>query len=213
MSLFYPANPVAEVRRVAVCRIVAVDGRVQKFEKMKEGKEPLATPGPYPLSATFLGYNAWPWSWSAAVGFLLFCLIKSKRGNSGKTRMRQVLPRLCPVCSGCFGTRAIFDISRQHHDSPMATFARSSLLPQCTSCARRYTRLGFEGWRPLQQSQQQIRGKQKLAKPADTVTVKLLKDVRRFGRKGRVLSTYFSILLLLLLSIFKAPTFLYQLAK
>ena len=95
----------------------------------------------------------------------------------------------------------------------MATFARSSLLPQCTSCARRYTRLGFEGWRPLQQSQQQIRGKQKLAKPADTVTVKLLKDVRRFGRKGTVLSTYFSILLLLLLSTFQAPTFLYQLAK
>jgi len=50
VSLFYPANPVAEVRRVAVCRIAAVDSRVQKFEKMKEGKEPLATPGPYPLS-------------------------------------------------------------------------------------------------------------------------------------------------------------------
>ncbi|OCL13108.1 hypothetical protein AOQ84DRAFT_417129 [Glonium stellatum] len=66
----------------------------------------------------------------------------------------------------------------------MATLARSSLLPQCTSCARRYARLAFEGWRPLQQSQQQIRGKQKLAKPADTVTIKLLKDVRRFGRKG-----------------------------
>jgi hypothetical protein len=45
------------------------------------------------------------------------------------------------------------------------------------------------------------------------VTVKLLKDVRRFGRKGRVFSTYFSILLLLLLSAFQAPTFLYQLAK
>ena len=58
VSLFYPANPVAEVRWVAVCRIAAIDGRVQKFEKMKEGKEPLATPGPYPLSATFLGRNA-----------------------------------------------------------------------------------------------------------------------------------------------------------
>ena len=89
VSLFYPANPVAEVRRVVVCRIVAVDGRVQKFEMTKEGKEPLATPGPYPLSAIFLGCNAWPWLWSAAVGFLLFRLIKSKRGNAAKTGMRQ----------------------------------------------------------------------------------------------------------------------------
>ena len=190
-----------------MCRIVAVDGRVQNFEKMKEGKEPLATPGPYPLSATFLGCSAWPWSWPVAVGFLLFCLIKSKRGNAGKT---------CPGCAlcapGALAQERFFDISRQYHNSPMATFARSLLLPQCTSCARRYTRLGFEGWRPLQQSQQQIRGKQKLTKPADTVTVKLLKDVRRFGRKGRVLSTYFSILLLLL-STSQAPTFLYQLAK
>jgi hypothetical protein len=110
VSLFYPANPVAEVRRVAVCRIVAVDGRVQNFEKMKEGKEPLATPGPYPLSATFLGCSAWPWSWPAAVGFLLFCLIKSKRGNAGKT---------CPGCAlcapGALAQERFFDISRQHH--------------------------------------------------------------------------------------------------
>ncbi|KAF2500144.1 hypothetical protein BU16DRAFT_534771 [Lophium mytilinum] len=64
---------------------------------------------------------------------------------------------------------------------PMASIARSSLLPQCASCTRRFTRVGLDGWGSLQQ---QVRGKQKLVKPADIAVVKLLKNVKGYGRRG-----------------------------
>ncbi|KAF2813805.1 uncharacterized protein BDZ99DRAFT_459561 [Mytilinidion resinicola] len=63
----------------------------------------------------------------------------------------------------------------------MASIARSILLPQCASCTRRFTRLGLDGWGSLQQ---QVRGKQKLVKPSDSVAVKLLKNVKGYGRRG-----------------------------
>ncbi|GAB7356437.1 hypothetical protein MBLNU459_g7208t1 [Dothideomycetes sp. NU459] len=59
---------------------------------------------------------------------------------------------------------------------------RPSLVPKCTSCARRITNFGLHEWRPT--SQQQVRGKKKLANTPSTVTVRLLKDVKTFGRKG-----------------------------
>lgn len=64
---------------------------------------------------------------------------------------------------------------------------RPSLLPQCVSCTRRLTNLSLHEWRP---SQQQVRGKKKLANVPSTVTVRLLKDVKTFGRKGESLSSF-----------------------
>ena len=58
---------------------------------------------------------------------------------------------------------------------------RPSLLPHCSSCTRRLTSSVFSEWRP---SQQQVRGKKKLANTPSTITVRLLKDVPTFGRKG-----------------------------
>ncbi|KAF2033672.1 hypothetical protein EK21DRAFT_86151 [Setomelanomma holmii] len=62
----------------------------------------------------------------------------------------------------------------------MASLTRSSLLPQCTSCIRRFTRQSLDAWAP-----QQTRNISKKAKEAErNIVVKLLKDVPRYGRAG-----------------------------
>jgi hypothetical protein len=62
----------------------------------------------------------------------------------------------------------------------MASLRSSTLLPQCTSCIRRFTRQQFDAWGP-----QQTRNISKKAKEAErNIIVKLLKDVPRFGRAG-----------------------------
>lgn len=64
---------------------------------------------------------------------------------------------------------------------PMASLARPSLLPQCSSCIRRVTRLGLE----QRGQRQQTRNISKAAKEAErNIIVKLLLDVPRFGRAG-----------------------------
>ncbi|KAF2837702.1 hypothetical protein M501DRAFT_994912 [Patellaria atrata CBS 101060] len=66
----------------------------------------------------------------------------------------------------------------------MAASVRPPFLPQCALCVRKFTRLGLEGWKPLQQ--QQSRGLSRNPKSPETITVKLLKDVRSYGRKGAI---------------------------
>lgn len=66
----------------------------------------------------------------------------------------------------------------------MSAPIRPSILPQCTSCARRFSKLGLQEWRPSTLQQQQVRGKKKLAQADDGLTVMLLKDVPAYGRKG-----------------------------
>ncbi|KAF1841996.1 uncharacterized protein K460DRAFT_177226 [Cucurbitaria berberidis CBS 394.84] len=62
----------------------------------------------------------------------------------------------------------------------MALFRSSTLLPQCTSCVRRFTRQNLDAW-----GSQQTRTISKKAKEAErNIVVKLLKDVPRFGRAG-----------------------------
>ncbi|KAJ4304945.1 hypothetical protein N0V90_000473 [Kalmusia sp. IMI 367209] len=63
----------------------------------------------------------------------------------------------------------------------MASIARPSLLPQCSSCMRRVTRMGLDSWG----LHQQTRNKSKAAREAErNIVVKLLHDVPRFGRAG-----------------------------
>ena len=66
----------------------------------------------------------------------------------------------------------------------MAAALRPSLLPQCSSCTRRFAEIGFGAWRPS--FQQQVRGKKKLVNKQQphAIPVRLLKDVKAFGRKG-----------------------------
>jgi hypothetical protein len=62
----------------------------------------------------------------------------------------------------------------------MASLSRSTLLPQCTSCIRRFTRQNIDVWGP-----QQTRSISKKAKEAErNIIVKLLKDMPRYGRAG-----------------------------
>lgn len=63
----------------------------------------------------------------------------------------------------------------------MASLARPSLLPQCSSCIRRVTRLGLEHW-GLHQQTRNISKAEKDAK--SNIIVKLLADVPQFGRAG-----------------------------
>ncbi|KAF2111614.1 hypothetical protein BDV96DRAFT_173293 [Lophiotrema nucula] len=63
----------------------------------------------------------------------------------------------------------------------MASLGRSALLPQCSSCIRRVTRLAWNTGGPLQQ----LRMKTKAAKEAErNIVVKLIKDVPKYGRAG-----------------------------
>jgi hypothetical protein len=62
----------------------------------------------------------------------------------------------------------------------MASLSRSSLLPQCTSCIRRFARQNLDLSGP-----QQTRSISKQAKEAArNIVVKLLKDVPKYGRAG-----------------------------
>lgn len=64
----------------------------------------------------------------------------------------------------------------------MSAPLRPSLLPQCTSCARRFTNSGLGAWPRFQQ---QVRGaKKKASNLPQTLPVRLLKDVKAYGRKG-----------------------------
>ncbi|KAL1650321.1 hypothetical protein SLS58_001136 [Diplodia intermedia] len=64
----------------------------------------------------------------------------------------------------------------------MSAPLRPSLLPQCTSCARRFANAGLRPWYPFQQ---QARGAKKASRlPQTQLTVRLLKDVKAYGRKG-----------------------------
>ncbi|KAI9835986.1 MAG: hypothetical protein M1837_003553 [Sclerophora amabilis] len=58
--------------------------------------------------------------------------------------------------------------------------------PRCTSCSYRLISSAFNA-RPNIVSQQQFRGKNKAAK-IETIKVRLLQDVDRYGRKGTILS-------------------------
>jgi len=66
----------------------------------------------------------------------------------------------------------------------MASLLRSSQAPQCLSCIRRATAGIGDAW--IATSQQHVRGKKKLAKQT-TIKVRLLTDVRRYGRQGSII--------------------------
>ncbi len=65
----------------------------------------------------------------------------------------------------------------------MASFISSLRASQCMSCVRRVQSGAGEPW--LASAQQQIRGKKKLAKTPSTVTVRLLRDVKGYGKAGK----------------------------
>ncbi|MCJ1281686.1 hypothetical protein MMC26_001008 [Xylographa opegraphella] len=65
----------------------------------------------------------------------------------------------------------------------MSSFTRSSMVPQCFACIRQV--LGNDLSLPLSPFRTQVRGKKKLRLPT-TINVKLLRDVRGYGRKGSI---------------------------
>lgn len=71
------------------------------------------------------------------------------------------------------------------HPETMALPLRPRSIPQCSACIRSYT-FGALGEPAATHSalNQQVRGKKKLANGSNTVPVRLLKDVKTFGRKG-----------------------------
>ncbi|KAF2761253.1 hypothetical protein EJ05DRAFT_473789 [Pseudovirgaria hyperparasitica] len=74
----------------------------------------------------------------------------------------------------------------------MASLTRPSLLPQCISCSRRISEYGLKAWLPFQQ--QQTRGKKTDTNKADFITVRLLKNVATFGKKGSIVPVKRSIM-------------------
>lgn len=65
----------------------------------------------------------------------------------------------------------------------MATFMSPFRLPQCAPCIRRLVSLDIsEATFPFHR---QLRGKKKTAKLPHTVKVRLLRDIRGYGRQGR----------------------------
>lgn len=68
----------------------------------------------------------------------------------------------------------------------MAAPLRPTLLPQCSACVRSYAFGGFkEAGIGAAGLGQQVRGKKKLAKnTSSAVPVRLLKDMKTFGKKG-----------------------------
>lgn len=71
----------------------------------------------------------------------------------------------------------------------MATVPKPTVSPQCLSHLRRLIRIpsstpGITTTSPFRQ--QQVRGKKKSAKGPHTVNVRLLDDIRGYGRKGNV---------------------------
>ena len=59
---------------------------------------------------------------------------------------------------------------------------RSPLVPDCVACCRSLARLGLSA--PAAGTLQQTRGKKKNAKPVTQITVRLVKDLPGYGRKG-----------------------------
>lgn len=52
------------------------------------------------------------------------------------------------------------------------------------ACVRRVQASGVESW--MGSAQQQIRGKKKVAKTPSMVTVKLLRDIKGYGKSGKL---------------------------
>jgi hypothetical protein len=67
----------------------------------------------------------------------------------------------------------------------MAAPLRPTLLPQCSACARNYAFGGLREAGSGPAGLMQVRGKKKLAKnTSSAVPVRLLKDLKTFGKKG-----------------------------
>lgn len=68
----------------------------------------------------------------------------------------------------------------------MALPLRPRRVPQCSACVRSYAFAGLlDAAAPASSIQHQIRGKKrKMENNSANVTVKLLKDVKAYGRKG-----------------------------
>jgi hypothetical protein len=80
------------------------------------------------------------------------------------------------------------EIGSTYTYTTMAAPLRPTLLPQCSSCVCNYA---FGGLRESSigaaRLGQQVRGKKKLAKnTSSAVPVRLLKDVKTFGKKGMI---------------------------
>ncbi|KAL8679475.1 MAG: hypothetical protein Q9186_004251 [Xanthomendoza sp. 1 TL-2023] len=67
----------------------------------------------------------------------------------------------------------------------MASLLKPVVSPQCLSCLRRLA--GIQSAKPTSVFHQQIRGKKKNAKGPHIVNVRLLEDVRGYGRKGSII--------------------------
>ncbi|KAK4570382.1 hypothetical protein LTR86_002462 [Recurvomyces mirabilis] len=70
----------------------------------------------------------------------------------------------------------------------MASPLRPRNITQCSACIRSYLTAGFGDLAnpPTTALRQQVRGKKKLANTSSTVPVRLLKDMRTFGRRGSI---------------------------
>ncbi|KAI7151357.1 hypothetical protein D0869_11547 [Hortaea werneckii] len=69
----------------------------------------------------------------------------------------------------------------------MALPLRPRSIPQCSACIRTYTFGALSEPAATHSAlNQQVRGKKKLANGSNTVSVRLLKDVKTFGRKGAI---------------------------
>ena len=67
----------------------------------------------------------------------------------------------------------------------MASFIRVPIVPRCVYCLRQ--NVWSENAKPFTQFGQQIRGKKKVAKAPSTIKVKLLEDIKGYGRNGECL--------------------------
>ncbi len=68
----------------------------------------------------------------------------------------------------------------------MATPLRPRAVPQCLNCLRRSALGGStDGAAQSSALRQQVRGKKKMVNNSQFVTVRLRKDVKAYGRKGR----------------------------
>ncbi|KAK4542210.1 hypothetical protein LTR36_007058 [Oleoguttula mirabilis] len=68
----------------------------------------------------------------------------------------------------------------------MALPLRPRAIPQCSACIRSYTFGGIPETISGGALRQQVRGKKKLVNTSTTVPVRLLKNVKTFGRKGAI---------------------------
>ena len=72
--------------------------------------------------------------------------------------------------------------SRSQPERMASLLFRSFAAPQCPACTRRISALGLGEWHI---SRQQVRGKKRLANGASVMTVRLTRDKKGFGRKGK----------------------------